>query len=106
MRRRDNQEQKSQFNKKALKIDLTGKFQFQVCSSNIDVIPPDLLEDTMVGDAYGLSIEEARKIIMSDQVCGNVWLTSTYNAQSFSFITIPISQELSDQLTLQRPRIL
>lgn len=60
----------------------------------------------MVGDAYGLSIEEARGIVMSDQIRGNVWLTNTYNAQSFSFITIPISQELSDQLTFQRPRIL
>lgn len=62
--------------------------------------------DTMAGDAYGLTIEDARAITVSDQVRGNIWLTYTYNAPSFSFITIPISQELSDQLASQRPRIL
>jgi hypothetical protein len=60
----------------------------------------------LAGDVYGLTVEDVQTVAMSDQIRGNVWLTYTYNARSFSFVTIPISQELSDQLASQRLRIL
>jgi hypothetical protein len=62
--------------------------------------------DSLAGDVYGLTVEDARTVAMSDQIRGNVSLTYTYAAGTFPFIIIPISHELSDQLASQRPKIL
>ncbi|MCJ1473156.1 hypothetical protein MMC13_001807 [Lambiella insularis] len=58
--------------------------------------------DSLTGDVYRLTIQDAQAITVSDQIRGTILLTNTYNAHSSPFITIPISRELSDQLATQR----
>ncbi|KAJ6136911.1 hypothetical protein N7497_012163 [Penicillium chrysogenum] len=61
---------------------------------------------TLTGDVYELTMDDARTITNSDQVGGKVWLTDSYDANTASFITIPISDELKTQFIIQRPRLM
>ncbi|KAK2796448.1 hypothetical protein FQN50_009559 [Emmonsiellopsis sp. PD_5] len=63
-------------------------------------------EVSLTGDVYELTIEDARTIAMSDQIGGGIWLTDSYDANTASFITIPISDELKTQFIIQRPRVM
>lgn len=61
---------------------------------------------TLTGDVYELTMDDARAITNSDQVGGKVWLTDPYDANTASFITIPISDELKTRFIIQRPRLM
>jgi hypothetical protein len=54
-----------------------------------------------VGDIYELTLEDARAIVLSDQVRGQIWLTDSYDPNAISFILIPISDELKTQYIIQ-----
>lgn len=60
---------------------------------------------SLTGDVYELTVDDARMIAMSEQISGRIWLTDTYE-NSTSFITIPISHELTGQFIIQRPRVM
>jgi hypothetical protein len=62
--------------------------------------------DSLTGDVYELTHDEAGQIVQSGQVMGTIWLTDTYGANTTSFVTIRISNELTDQLIIGRPRIM
>ncbi|KAJ5971790.1 uncharacterized protein N7479_001708 [Penicillium vulpinum] len=57
----------------------------------------------LTGDVYELNVQDIRDIIESGQISGAVWLTDTYGVNTTSFVTIPVSNELTDQLILHRP---
>ncbi|KAJ5778390.1 hypothetical protein N7520_001636 [Penicillium odoratum] len=59
--------------------------------------------DPLTGDVYELNVQDIRDIIQSGQISGPVWLTDTYGVNTTSFVTIPVSNELTDQLILHRP---
>ena len=60
----------------------------------------------LTGDVYELTVEDARMILMSDQLVGKIWLTDTYGANTTSFITIPISDKLTYQFTTRLPQVM
>jgi hypothetical protein len=62
--------------------------------------------DSLTGDVYELAQEEVGYILQSGQIIGTIWLTDTYGANTISFVTIRISNELTDQLIIDRPRIM
>ncbi|KAE8334211.1 hypothetical protein BDV24DRAFT_170426 [Aspergillus arachidicola] len=53
--------------------------------------------DSLTGAVYQLTIKDAQAITMSDHIRGGIWLTNTYNMNFPPFVTIPISQEMSDR---------
>ncbi|KAI2740878.1 hypothetical protein DTO013E5_8357 [Penicillium roqueforti] len=59
--------------------------------------------DPLTGDVYELNLQDIRDIIESGQISGAVWLTDTYGVNTTSFVTIPVSNELTDRLILHRP---
>ncbi|KAK9847084.1 hypothetical protein MYU51_020485 [Penicillium brevicompactum] len=59
--------------------------------------------DPLTGDVYELNVQDIRDIIESGQVSGAIWLTDTYGVNTTSFVTIPVSNELTDRLILHRP---
>ena len=60
----------------------------------------------LTGEVYGLTVADAQAIAISNQIRGGIWLTNPYEADSYPFITIPISKKLSLQLAAQRPRMM
>lgn len=56
--------------------------------------PSQFAEISLTGDVYELTIEDARAITLSDNICGKIWLTDTYGGNTTSFITIPVSDEV------------
>lgn len=60
---------------------------------------------SLTGDVYELAPEDIRQIIASDQISGKIWLTDTYGVNTTSFVTIPITNELTNQLIIHRPRV-
>ncbi|RHZ48209.1 hypothetical protein CDV55_100410 [Aspergillus turcosus] len=67
------------------------------------IIHPGAQQET--GDVYELAPEDIRQIIASDQISGQIWLTDTNGADTRSFVRIPITNELTNQLILHRPRV-
>ncbi|KAJ5291519.1 hypothetical protein N7478_000770 [Penicillium angulare] len=57
----------------------------------------------LTGDVYELNLQDIRDIIDSGQISGAIWLTDTYGVNTTSFVTIPVSNELTDRLILHRP---
>ncbi|KAL4788737.1 hypothetical protein BDV19DRAFT_383660 [Aspergillus venezuelensis] len=58
------------------------------------------------GDVYELSMDDLKKIAaMPGQITGIIRLTDPYNKYQSSFVTIPISKELTDSLIQNRQRI-
>lgn len=57
----------------------------------------------LTGDVYELDWQDIRDIIGSGQISGAIWLTDTYGVNTTSFVTIPVSNELTDRLILHRP---
>jgi hypothetical protein len=60
----------------------------------------------LTGDVYELTHEDARTVTMLQQIPGQVFLTDTYDMNTPSFITIPISDELSRRFAMQRTRVM
>jgi hypothetical protein len=59
------------------------------------------------GDVYELSTEDVKKIVaMPGQISGIIRLTDPYNRYQSSFVTIPVSKELTDSLIINRERII
>ncbi|EER41757.1 conserved hypothetical protein [Histoplasma capsulatum H143] len=61
--------------------------------------------DSLTGSAYQLTVKDAQAVTASDQIRGQIWLTNTYNMNFPPFITIPISQEMSDKFATQLQQI-
>jgi hypothetical protein len=61
---------------------------------------------SLTGDVYELTREDIQNIIRSEEITGTVWLTDTYGAHTASFITIRISNELTNRLIIGRPKIM
>ncbi|KAB8213070.1 hypothetical protein BDV33DRAFT_197118 [Aspergillus novoparasiticus] len=58
------------------------------------------------GDVYELSMEDVKKIAaMPGQITGKIRLIDPYNRYQSSFVTIPLSKELTDSLIIDRERI-
>lgn len=57
----------------------------------------------LTGDVYVLNLQDIQDIIESGQISGAIWLTDTYGVNTTSFVTIPVSNELTDRLILHRP---
>ncbi|RAL04889.1 uncharacterized protein BO80DRAFT_346299, partial [Aspergillus ibericus CBS 121593] len=61
---------------------------------------------SVAGDVYELSIDDIKKIVaMLGQITGIIQLTDPYNRYQLSFVTIPLSKELTDSLIINRERI-
>jgi hypothetical protein len=62
----------------------------------------------LTGDVYELTIEDARTVTvaLSNHLVGKIYLTDTYETSTASFITIPISDELTSRLVEQRQRVM
>ncbi|KAI3051399.1 hypothetical protein CBS147353_11601 [Aspergillus niger] len=61
---------------------------------------------SVAGDVYELSIDDIKKIVaMPGQIAGIIRLTDPYNKYQSSFVTIPLSKELTDSLIINRERI-
>ncbi|QSS51300.1 hypothetical protein I7I53_06589 [Histoplasma capsulatum var. duboisii H88] len=60
-------------------------------------------EVPFTGDVYELNLQDIRDIIESGQISGVIWLTDTYGVNTTSFVTIPVSNELTDRLILHHP---
>ncbi|KAB8227918.1 uncharacterized protein BDW43DRAFT_316427 [Aspergillus alliaceus] len=61
---------------------------------------------TTTGDVYELDIGDIEQALRSrEHIRGKAWLTDTY-ANTSSFITIPISDELTRRLIIQRRRVM
>lgn len=58
----------------------------------------------LTGDVYMLNLQDIRDIIESGQISGAIWLSDTYGVNTISFVTIPVSNELTDRLILHRPQ--
>ncbi|OAT07879.1 hypothetical protein BDBG_03897 [Blastomyces gilchristii SLH14081] len=65
--------------------------------------PPPI--DSLTGAAYQLTVKDAQAVTASDQIRGQIWLTNTYNMNFPPFVTIPISQEMSDKFATQLQQI-
>ncbi len=65
-----------------------------------------LITLAITGDVYELTVEDARKVATSDQIAGQILLTDTYGRNTKSFITIPISEELTREFIIQRQRVM
>ncbi|KAJ5152422.1 hypothetical protein N7492_009702 [Penicillium capsulatum] len=57
----------------------------------------------LTGDVYVLNLQDIQDITESGQISGAIWLTDTYGVNTTSFVTIPVSNELTDRLILHRP---
>jgi hypothetical protein len=61
---------------------------------------------SFTGDVYELTVEDVRMVAMSAQISGKILLTDTYETNTTSFITIPVSDELTSRFIMQRPRVM
>ncbi|KAK6810580.1 hypothetical protein RU639_013673 [Aspergillus parasiticus] len=61
--------------------------------------------EALRGDVYELSLEDLKQIIESGHISGSIILTDTYGVNTTSFITIKITNELTDKLITNRPRV-
>ena len=62
--------------------------------------------DSLTGDVYNLTTQDAETVAKSDQIWGQIWLTIPYNHGSPPFITITISRFLSFQFARRRAQIM
>jgi len=86
-----------------------GKGRRQVCRINRPPLPALWVNSTLVsftGDVYELTVEDAREVVRSEQIAGKIWLTDTYGGNTHSFITIPIRDEMTRELIIQRQRVM
>lgn len=67
----------------------------------------DGISDDLTGDVYQLASEEVQAVLASDSkhISGAIWLSDTFRIHTTSFITIPITNELTDQLITNRPQV-
>ncbi|KAB8213225.1 hypothetical protein BDV33DRAFT_185179 [Aspergillus novoparasiticus] len=61
--------------------------------------------EALRGDVYELSLEDLKQIIESGHISGSIILTDTYGVNTTPFITIKITNELTDKLITNRPRV-
>ncbi|KAE8151320.1 hypothetical protein BDV25DRAFT_138948 [Aspergillus avenaceus] len=65
-----------------------------------------IAEISLKRHAYKLQTGDLELLVRSKEyIRGTMWLTRAYTAET-SFVTIPISDELADQLTIQRRRLM
>ncbi|EDN06246.1 hypothetical protein I7I51_06626 [Histoplasma capsulatum] len=70
-------------------------------------IEPQITGTSFSGDVYELTVQDVQGIAtMPDQITGKIRLTETYNPYTPSFIIIPISNELTNRLIINRPRVI
>lgn len=62
--------------------------------------------DSLTGDVYNLTPQDAETVAKSDQIWGQIWLTIPYNQGSPPFITISITRFLSFQFARRRAQIM
>ena len=60
----------------------------------------------LTGDVYELNVDDIQRVAESNEITGKILLTDTYKVKARSFVTIPISEELTKQLIRQRPRFM
>lgn len=60
----------------------------------------------LTGDVYELNAGDILTVAESNEISGKILLTDTYKVDATSFITIPISEELTTQLIRKRPRFM
>jgi hypothetical protein len=62
----------------------------------------------LTGDVYELTVEDAQTVTvaLSNHLVGKIYLTDTYETSTASFITIPISDELTSRFIEQRQRVM
>ncbi|KAL2812031.1 hypothetical protein BDW59DRAFT_167902 [Aspergillus cavernicola] len=75
-------------------------------SSNVEsntVLEP---QRSLSGRVFALTHEDARAVVMSNQISGGVWMTDPYDNASLSFITIPISDEIALSFSVQRRQVM
>ncbi|KAH6719537.1 hypothetical protein BKA61DRAFT_669865 [Leptodontidium sp. MPI-SDFR-AT-0119] len=82
----------------------TGEIQGELETEKLPMVQAG--RPSLTGDVYELTLEDARMVVISDQVPGKIWLTDTFEANYSSFITIPISDELTRRFIIQRPRVM
>ncbi|OJZ79828.1 hypothetical protein ASPFODRAFT_148557, partial [Aspergillus luchuensis CBS 106.47] len=58
------------------------------------------------GDVYELTLEDIKHILGSHQILDSILLTDTYGVSITPFVTIPITNELTDRLIMNRPKVL
>jgi hypothetical protein len=62
--------------------------------------------DYLTGDVYELNVEDIQTVAESNEISGKILLTDTYKVDATSFVTIPISEQLTNRLIRQRPRFM
>ncbi|RHZ48758.1 uncharacterized protein CDV56_106004 [Aspergillus thermomutatus] len=67
---------------------------------------PEAQHRSLSGRVFALTHEDARAVVMSNQISGAVWMTDPYDNASLSFITIPISDEVALYFSDQRRRVM
>ncbi|KAB8212696.1 hypothetical protein BDV33DRAFT_127907 [Aspergillus novoparasiticus] len=68
--------------------------------------PRAMQQGSLSGRVFALKHEDARAIVMSEQIASGVWMTEPYDMASLPFITIPITHEACVYFGAERQRIL
>ncbi|KAH6645645.1 hypothetical protein BKA67DRAFT_527175 [Truncatella angustata] len=57
------------------------------------------------GDGYELTWEDAKVVVHSNQIVGQVYLIDTYSEKMASFMIVPVSDDLTRLFAMQRSKI-
>ncbi|EPS26190.1 hypothetical protein PDE_01126 [Penicillium oxalicum 114-2] len=81
-------------------------FDTTVFQGLADGVSQEILLASLSRDVYKLTAEDIQKIAtIPGQISGKIRLTDTYNKYASIFVTIPITRELTNLLTINRQTI-
>ncbi|KAJ5789056.1 uncharacterized protein N7518_006067 [Penicillium psychrosexuale] len=84
-----------------------NELELDVFEKLADGVTRDATLTSVHGDVYEVSMDDLKKIAaMPGQITGIMRLTDPYNRYQSSFVTIPISRELTDSLIINRQRVI
>lgn len=82
----------------------------EVAQSGLNFLQRDGHNLTTTGSLHGrvfaLTHEDVRAVAISNQISGQVWMTDPYDNASFSFISMPITDEISLYFSTRRRQIM
>lgn len=87
-----------------------GKKPPEVAQSGLNLLQRDghnlTTTDSLHGRVFALTHEDVREVAISNQISGQVWMTDPYDNASFSFISMPITDEISLYFSTRRHQII
>jgi hypothetical protein len=82
----------------------------EVAQSGLNFLQRDdhnlMTTDSLRGRVFALTHEDVREVAISNQISGQVWMTDPYDNASFSFISMPITDEISLYFSTRRRQIM